>query len=87
MGEVYDDMFMIFDHSWIELDSKIIDLACAMTLQDNGKPASAPVVLILIPIQAINISLNMVYLRRGSDLRQCVLKIVLSLIMLTVIRN
>lgn len=32
-----------FDHSWIELDDQIIDLACSMTLID-GRAFSAPVV-------------------------------------------
>lgn len=32
-----------FDHGWIELDGKIIDLACCMTLL-NGQPASPPVI-------------------------------------------
>ena len=45
IGEVFDNMFTLFDHSWIELDGKIIDLACAMTLLGNGNPISAPIVL------------------------------------------
>jgi hypothetical protein len=42
MGEVNGSF--LFDHSWIELDGKIIDLAASMTLL-NGMPASSPVVL------------------------------------------
>ena len=36
-------MIGFFDHSWIELDNKIIDLACSMTLLD-GQPVNAPVI-------------------------------------------
>lgn len=34
----------LFDHSWIELDGKIIDLAICMTMQ-NGMALNAPVIL------------------------------------------
>lgn len=34
---------MSFDHGWIELDGKIIDLACSMTLL-GGCPVSQPVI-------------------------------------------
>ena len=34
---------LYFDHSWIELDNSIIDIAINMTLL-NGAPASAPIV-------------------------------------------
>ena len=44
IGEVKDDYMGYFDHSWIELDGQIIDLACSMTLLD-GRPANAPVIL------------------------------------------
>lgn len=43
VGEVKDDVFGFFDHSWIELDNKIIDLACSMTLL-GGRPVNAPVI-------------------------------------------
>lgn len=43
IGEVKDDYMGYFDHSWIELDGKIIDLACSMTLL-QGRPANAPVI-------------------------------------------
>lgn len=36
---------MPFDHSWVIVDKKIIDLACYMTLLGNGIPISNPVVL------------------------------------------
>lgn len=32
-----------FDHGWVELDGKVIDLACSMTLL-GGRPLSPPVV-------------------------------------------
>ncbi len=35
---------IIFDHSWIELDNKVIDLAISMTL-NNGEPMNSPVIL------------------------------------------
>ena len=35
---------LYFDHSWIELDDKVIDLSISMTLQ-NGLPVSDPIVL------------------------------------------
>ncbi len=44
IGEVKIEMFGVFDHSWIELDNKIIDLACSMTMLD-GQPVNAPVIL------------------------------------------
>ena len=43
VGEVKDDVVGFFDHSWIELDDKIIDLACSMTLL-GGQPVNAPVI-------------------------------------------
>ena len=43
VGEVRDDVIGVFDHSWIELDDKIIDLACSMTLL-GGQPVNAPVI-------------------------------------------
>ena len=43
IGEVRGDFVGFFDHSWIELDGKIIDLACSMTLLD-GQSASAPII-------------------------------------------
>lgn len=43
IGEVRKDNF-IFDHSWLMLDNKIIDLAISMTLI-NGSPMNAPVIL------------------------------------------
>lgn len=43
IGEVRKDNF-IFDHSWLMLDNKIIDLAISMTLI-NGIPMNAPVIL------------------------------------------
>lgn len=43
VGEVKDDLVGFFDHSWIELDDKIIDLACSMTLL-GGQPVNAPVI-------------------------------------------
>ena len=43
IGEVKSDIAGFFDHSWIELDGKIIDLACAITLM-GGRPVSAPVI-------------------------------------------
>mgnify|MGYP000047999630 FL=1 len=42
IGEVKKDNF-IFDHSWLILDKKIIDLAISMTLID-GIPMNAPVI-------------------------------------------
>lgn len=35
---------MPFDHSWIKIDKKIVDLACFMTLLSNGMPISNPVI-------------------------------------------
>ena len=43
VGEVWDEVIGVFDHSWIELDNKIIDLACSMTLL-GGQPVNAPVI-------------------------------------------
>ena len=45
IGEAFTEfpVSMSFDHGWIELDGKIIDLACSMTLL-NGYPASPPVI-------------------------------------------
>lgn len=44
IGEVRDPATgYLFDHSWIELDGKIIDLAISMTLL-GGKPLSEPIV-------------------------------------------
>ncbi len=42
IGEVLKDNY-IFDHSWIELDGKIIDIAISLTL--DGTYISAPVIL------------------------------------------
>lgn len=42
IGEVQKDNY-IFDHSWIELDGKIIDIAIGLTL--DGTYISAPVIL------------------------------------------
>ena len=44
IGEVFSNTVGYFDHSWIELDGKIIDLSCAMTLSE-GRPVNAPVIL------------------------------------------
>ncbi len=44
MGEVLSDS-LCFDHSWIEVDEKIVDLACSMTLLGNGNPVNQPVIL------------------------------------------
>lgn len=44
IGEVTGVGVGVFDHSWIELDDKIIDLACSMTLL-GGRPANAPIIL------------------------------------------
>ncbi|WP_312501052.1 YecA family protein [Lacrimispora sp.] len=43
VGEVKCSSFL-FDHSWIEIDDKIVDLAISMTLQ-YGLPISEPIVL------------------------------------------
>lgn len=43
IGEVQKSNFL-FDHSWIELDNKKIDLSINMTLA-NGMPVNAPVIL------------------------------------------
>jgi hypothetical protein len=44
IGEVRDQITgTLFDHSWIELDGKIIDLAISMTLL-GGLPLSAPII-------------------------------------------
>ena len=43
VGEV-DTNDYLFDHSWIEIDNKIIDLAINMTL-DDGKSANSPIIL------------------------------------------
>lgn len=43
IGEVQNDNFL-FDHSWIELNNKKIDIAISMTLA-NGMPVSAPIIL------------------------------------------
>lgn len=43
IGEVQKSNFL-FDHSWIELDNKKIDLSISMTLA-NGMPVNAPVIL------------------------------------------
>ena len=44
IGEVYSVELRYFDHSWIELNGKIIDLACSMTLL-GGYSACAPIIL------------------------------------------
>ena len=44
VGEVEFSRF-VFDHSWIELDNKIIDLAVSMTLMGGGMSVSEPIVL------------------------------------------
>lgn len=41
-GEVACDNTFIFDHSWVEINGSVLDLACYMTLQD-GLPVSNPV--------------------------------------------
>lgn len=43
IGEVQKSNFL-FDHSWIELDNKKIDLSISMTLA-SGKPVNAPIIL------------------------------------------
>jgi hypothetical protein len=43
IGEVQKSNFL-FDHSWIELDNKKIDLSISMTLA-SGMPVNAPVIL------------------------------------------
>ena len=45
IGEATTDFpkSMSFDHGWIELDGKIIDLACSMTLL-GGIPVSPPII-------------------------------------------
>lgn len=43
IGEVKANMVGYFDHSWIELDGKIIDLACSMSLY-GGQPVNDPVI-------------------------------------------
>lgn len=43
IGEVKDEVVGFFDHSWIELDGKIIDLACVITLM-GGRPVNAPII-------------------------------------------
>lgn len=43
IGEVNADNF-IFDHSWIEIDNKIVDLAISMTLASDTF-ANAPIIL------------------------------------------
>ena len=43
VGEVKEKNYL-FDHSWIEIDNKVIDLAISMTLE-NGIAVSAPVIL------------------------------------------
>ena len=42
IGEVATEYFC-FDHSWISVDGKIIDLAAAITLQ-GGMPVSGPII-------------------------------------------
>lgn len=44
IGEVKDNKIGYFDHSWLKLDGKIIDLACSMTLL-QGRAVNAPVIL------------------------------------------
>ncbi len=43
MGEIRKNSHL-FDHSWIELEGKIIDLAICMTMQ-NGMALNAPLIL------------------------------------------
>lgn len=43
VGEVKEKNYL-FDHSWIEIDNKVIDLAISMTLQ-NGMAVSDPIIL------------------------------------------
>lgn len=43
VGEVQEKNYL-FDHSWIEIDGKVIDLAISMTLA-GGMAVSAPVIL------------------------------------------
>ncbi len=43
VGEVQTNNYL-FDHSWIELDNKIIDLAISLTL-NNGMSISSPIIL------------------------------------------
>ena len=43
VGEVKENDYL-FDHSWVEVDNKIIDLAISMTLE-NGKAVSDPIIL------------------------------------------
>lgn len=45
VGEcIYGENGIPFDHSWLEINDKPIDLACAMRL-DTGQPLCSPVVL------------------------------------------
>lgn len=41
-GEVVCGNAFVFDHSWVEINNSVFDLACYMTLQ-NGLPVSNPV--------------------------------------------
>lgn len=43
VGEVQTNNYL-FDHSWIEVDNKIIDLAISLTL-NNGMAVSSPIIL------------------------------------------
>ena len=43
VGEVQTNNYL-FDHSWIEVDNKIIDLAISLTLK-NGMAVSSPIIL------------------------------------------
>lgn len=43
IGEVLTEQ-MAFDHSWLLVDGKIVDLACYMTLAGMGLPVSYPIV-------------------------------------------
>lgn len=45
IGEACSPGVPPFDHSWITVDGKVVDLACSMPLPDQLENASAPVIL------------------------------------------
>lgn len=68
IGEVTTDfpVYMSFDHGWVTLDGKIIDLACSMTLM-SGLPVSAPIILDIDTSTRERFNLRYGYKGRGLD--------------------
>lgn len=66
IGEVFSDKCVYFDHSWIEIDGKIIDLACSMPLP-GFEPSSKPIIFDLDSYDGSRYSADYGCYYRGLD--------------------